>query len=137
MTNIKRNCTQYYSDNRYSTRVKNQFQSSVMEGRNLTRPVRKRRHSTLRKNIILHLAKHTQFITLQTGTSVRETSTLKHGSKYWKLLETLATFLLCFLNVSFYFASLSSIFVTSYNIEDVTLLLSKEIAFEREREEEL
>lgn len=68
--------------------------------------------STLWKNITLHLAKHTQFITLQTGTSVRETSTLKHGSKYWKLHETLGTFLLCFLNAGSYFASLSSIFVS-------------------------
>lgn len=91
-------------------RAKNQ---SFWEAYNLTRPARKpERRSTLRKNIILHLAKHTQFITLQTGTSVRETSTLKHGSKYWKLLETLETFLLCFLNAGFYFASLLSIFVS-------------------------
>lgn len=94
-------------------------------------PLRKRRHSTLRKNIILHLAKHTQFITPQTGTSVRETSTLKHGSKYWKLLETLATFLLCFLNVGVYFASLS---LTNYNSENATLLLNEEIASEKEKE---
>lgn len=97
-----------------SKRAKTQ---SFSKAYNLTRPARKPRRSTLRKNIILHLAKHTQFITLQTRTSVRETSTLKHGSKYWKLLETLETFLLCFLNAGFYFASLSSIFVLWAKLE--------------------
>jgi len=117
-------------------RAKNQ---SFSEAYNLTRPARKPRRSTLRKNIILHLAKHTQFITLQTGTSVRETSTLKHGSKYWKLLETLETFLLCFLNAGFYFASLSSIFVSWVklaNTDDATLFLSEEITRKRKRKRE-
>jgi len=75
-------------------------------------------------------------LTLQTGTSVRETSTLKHGSKYWKLLETLETFLLCFLNAGFYFASLSSIFVSRAklaNTDDATLFLSEEITWKRKR----
>jgi len=118
-----------------SKRAKTQ---SFLKAYNLTRPARKPRRSTLRKNIILHLAKHTQFITLQTRTSVRETSTLKHGSKYWKLLETLETFLLCFLNAGFYFASLSSIFVLWAKLDytDATLLLSEEITYERKRKGE-
>lgn len=93
-------------------------------------------HSALRKNIILHPAKHTQFITPQTGTSVRETSTLKHGSKYWKLLETSRTSLLCFLNAGFY--SASSIFVSLRGEpdDDATLLLSEEITSERRQEKE-